>query len=156
MSTSGSRSEAASLMRRGKKSSSKPKVVLVRQPVHSVRPQDLPDRTPLRLTIAITAALGGLVVVWVAGHIGFRLGFAPLVRVPELSLGPTDGLAVGTMNLLALPGWLLVSNTEPGMSRLLGVVGVVAVLGPVGAWWIGLSAYERGKIVHLIGKVRRR
>ena len=111
MGTPGTRSPGG-LLRPGTKGSSRPKVVLVRQPAHSVRPQDAPDRTPLRLAIGVIAAFGGLVVIWAAGHVGFRLGFAPLVRVPDLSLGAMGGLATGTLSLLAMPGTVITAGVE--------------------------------------------
>ena len=112
MSTTGSRSSTAGLMRRRAKGSSKPRVVLVRQPVHPVRPRDATDRLPLRLAIGIIAGLGTLIVIWTVGHLGFRLGFAPLVRVPELLPGAIGGLAAGTMSLLMMPGMVITAGIE--------------------------------------------
>ena len=73
------------------------KLLLVRQPVKSVRKGDLGDRMPVRLSIGLIVAVGIVGAVWLIGHLGYRLGFAPIVRVPELLGEPGGGLATGTM-----------------------------------------------------------
>ena len=41
------------------------------------------------------------------GYLGFRLGFAPMVRMPELLAEPGEGLATGTMMLISVPSVIL-------------------------------------------------
>ncbi len=77
--------------------SSRTRVLLVRQPVKSVRRSDEPDRSSFRLAIGVIVAVGVVAVVWLMGYVGYRLGFAPLVRVPELLGEPGGGLATGTL-----------------------------------------------------------
>ena len=48
-------------------------------------------------------ALGIVGAVWMIGHLGFRLGFAPLMRVPDLAANNGDALATGTMMLISIP-----------------------------------------------------
>jgi hypothetical protein len=79
------------------------KLLLVRQPVKSVRRGDEADPMPMRLTIGVIVALGVLAAVWLIGHVGFRLGFAPIVRVPELTGEPGADLAAGTRVLIEVP-----------------------------------------------------
>ncbi len=79
------------------------KLLLVRQPMRSVRRGDQPDPRPLRLAIGLLVAVGIVFTVWLIGHLGYRLGFAPLVRVPELTGSPGSGLATGTMVLISIP-----------------------------------------------------
>jgi len=86
------------------------KVLLVRQPVKSVRKRDEPDRTTLHLTIGVIVAVGILVGVWLMGHLGFRLGFAPAVRLPELLGEPGEGLATGTLMLLSVPRVIILAG----------------------------------------------
>ncbi|MCP3905153.1 MAG: hypothetical protein GY715_16125 [Planctomycetes bacterium] len=79
------------------------KLLLVRQPVKSVRRGDHADPMPLRLALGVIVALGVLLAVWLIGHVGFRLGFAPIVRVPELTGEPGADLAAGTRVLIEVP-----------------------------------------------------
>jgi hypothetical protein len=134
-------------------------VVLVRHPVKSVRQSDEADRLPVRLAIGVIAALGTVGLVWLIGHVGYRLGFAPLMRVPHLADAPVGGLATGVAMLLRAPGmvfeaglarpeWLMVAFAmiaipaagltaarprRPGGPKAPALVDVFAVLGAVGA-----------------------
>jgi len=81
----------------------KPKVIVLRQTVRSVRPEDEPTRAAFRLGLTCACAAGAIAVVWVLGHIGFRLGAAPALGVPELLAEPGEGLATGTAALLRMP-----------------------------------------------------
>lgn len=93
---------------------SRTKVLLVRQPVKSVRKRDEPDRTTVHLTIGVIVAVGILVGVWLMGHLGFRLGFAPAVRLPELLGEPGEGLATGTLMLISVPRVIILAGVaEP-------------------------------------------
>jgi hypothetical protein len=84
-------------------SSPKTKLLVVRQPSRSVRPSEQPERTPLRLAIGVIVAVGVLAVVWLMGYLGYRLGFAPLIRTPDLTGAVGGGLAPGTMMLISVP-----------------------------------------------------
>ncbi|UCD76025.1 MAG: hypothetical protein JSV91_03705 [Phycisphaerales bacterium] len=79
------------------------RLLVVRQPAKSVRHKDQPDRTPLRLTIGIIVTLGVVGLVWLMGYLGYRLGYAPMVGVPDLVGGPGGSLATGTMMLIRIP-----------------------------------------------------
>ncbi|MBT8486116.1 MAG: hypothetical protein HKO59_15810 [Phycisphaerales bacterium] len=79
------------------------KLLLVRSPAKSVRREDQPDRMPVRLAIGVIVAVGVLLLVWLIGHLGYRLGFAPLLRVPDLTGAPMSGLAIGTLVLVSIP-----------------------------------------------------
>jgi hypothetical protein len=100
----------------------KTKILLVRQPVKSVRRSDEPDRTPLRLAIGIVVVLGIVGAVWLMGHLGLRLGFAPTMHVPDLLNEPGGGLACGVMMLLAMPGLIFRAGMEQPMALMLGFV----------------------------------
>ena len=90
------------------------KVILVRQAVKSVRRRDEPDPTMFRLTIGVIVAVGILAGVWLMGHLGFRLGFAPAIRLPELLGGPGEGLATGTLMLISVPRVIILAGVaEP-------------------------------------------
>ena len=75
----------------------------MRQAVRSVRGGDLGSETPVRLAIGVIVAIGVVALVWLMGHLGFRLGFAPIVRVPDLLGEPGGGLATGTMMVISIP-----------------------------------------------------
>src|SRR5688500_9156649 len=90
----------------------KTKILLVRQPVKSVRKSDEPDRAMLRLALGVIIALGTLAAIWLLGYLGFRLGFADLVRVRELQLDVGGGLANGTLMLISMPQVILQAGIE--------------------------------------------
>lgn len=93
----------------------KTKVLLVRQPVKSVRQSDQPDRTSIRLAIGVIVAVGVIAIIWLMGFLGFRLGFAPMIRVPDLVMAPGGGLATGAMMLIVIPQSILIAGiAEPG------------------------------------------
>lgn len=95
--------------------SSRTKILLVRQPVRSVRQSDEPDGRGLRLAVGVTATVGLLGGLWLMGFLGFRLGFAPAVRVPELMGGLGDGLATGTIMMISIPRVIIRAGmAEPG------------------------------------------
>ena len=79
------------------------RLLVVRQPAKSVRRRDQPDRTPLRLAIGVIVTLGVVGLVWLMGYLGYRLGYASMVGVPELLGGPGGSLATGTMMLIGIP-----------------------------------------------------
>jgi hypothetical protein len=114
--------------------SSKTKVLLVRQPVKSVRKSDEPDRTMLRLVIGVIVALGTISAVWLIGYLGFRLGFADLVRVRELQLDAGGGLATGTLMLISMPQIIL----QAGIDQPIWLM--------VGFWLIAIPAAVLGGI----------
>ncbi len=99
----------------------KTKILLVRQPMKSVRRSDEPDRTPVRLAIGVIVALGTVGVVWLMGYLGWRLGFAPIMRVPDLSIEPSGGLATGTLMLIGLPRVVLEAGIEQPMWLMAGM-----------------------------------
>jgi hypothetical protein len=88
-------------------------MLVVRRPVKVVGREHEQDPLPLRLAIGVLVALGVAAVVWLIGYVGFRLGFAPLVRVPHLAGRPEAGLATGVMALIRVPSVIL----EAGLAR---------------------------------------
>ncbi len=88
--------------------------VVVMRPTRSVRPGDHPDRTALRLAIGVVATLGLICTVWLMGYLGFRLGFAPLIDVPNLQVPPGTGLVTGTLILINVPRVIILAGiAEP-------------------------------------------
>jgi hypothetical protein len=95
------------------------KIVLVRQPVRSVRKSDEPNRAALHLAIGVISALGAVGAVWLMGYLGLRLGFAPVMRVPDLLAEPGNGLVTGTMILISVPRVVLQAGlAQPGFLML--------------------------------------
>ncbi len=104
---------------------SRTKVLLVRQPVKSVRHRDEPDRIALRLSIGLIVAVGILAGVWLMGYLGFRLGYAPAVRVPELLGGPGQGLATGTTILISIPRVIMLAGIHQPSWLMIGFAMIV-------------------------------
>lgn len=95
------------------------KILLVRQAVKSVRRSDEPSRAALHLAIGVISALGAVGAVWLMGYLGFRLGFAPVMRVPDLLAEPGNGLVTGTMILISVPQVVLQAGlAQPGFLML--------------------------------------
>jgi len=90
----------------------KSKVLLVRQPVRSVRRAAMPDRTPMRLAIGVIVAIGIVGTVWLMGHLGYHLGFAPLVCVPDLLGQVGIGLSTGALIIISAPRMIFVAGLE--------------------------------------------
>ena len=73
----------------------------------------------MRLALGVIVALGTAAVVWGMGHLGFALGFAPLVDVPQLLGQPGGGLATGTIMLISIPQVIILAGmAEPGWLML--------------------------------------
>ena len=98
------------------------KILLVRRAagVKSVRHRDEPDRTALRLAIGVIVAIGVVVVVWLMGYLGFRLGFAPLLDVPHLQIDLGGGLITGTIMLISIPRVIILAGVEKPAWLMLG------------------------------------
>lgn len=112
----------------------KTKILLVRQPVKSVRPGDEPSRAGLRLAYGVVTALGVIAALWLLGDLGFRLGFAPAVRVPDLNVEGGSALAVGVFMLFSLPQTILETGMAEPMWLMLGFALIAipaAILGAV-------------------------
>jgi len=81
----------------------KREVLLVRDTTRTVIADDEVARARFRLALACACAVGAIIGVWLLGHLGFRLGAAPALGVPELLAEPGEGLATGTALLLRVP-----------------------------------------------------
>jgi hypothetical protein len=113
--------------------SAKTKIVLVRQPFKSVRRSDELDRTPVRLAIGVIVALGIVGVVWLMGFLGFRLGFANIMRVPDLRMEVSDGLATGMLILIGLPRVILEAGVAQPMWLMAGMALICIPAASLGA-----------------------
>lgn len=111
----------------------KTRILLVRQPVKSVRRSDEPDRLPLRLMIGVTVALGCVAATWLMGYLGFRLGFAPMVRTPDLAIDPADGLVTGTMMIIFWPRVILEAGVAQPLWLMLAFALIAIPAGVLGA-----------------------
>ncbi len=111
----------------------KTKILLVRQPVKSVRKSDEPDRAMLQLAYGVVIVLGIIAAVWLMGYLGFRLGFAPAVRVPDLMAEGAGGLAAGAMMLMSLPRTIVEAGIAEPMLLMLGFAMIAVPAGILGA-----------------------
>jgi hypothetical protein len=101
-------------------SSTRSRLLLVRQPVRSVRRHHEHDRTPMRLAIGVLVAFGTVAAVWLMGSLGYRLGFAPIMHVPEMAGGAGTGLAIGTLVVIAFPRLVFEAGLARPMWLMLG------------------------------------
>ncbi len=82
-----------------------------------------PTLRAVRLAVGAMVVLGIVAGVWLMGTLGFRLGFASLVRVRELD---GAGLVTGTLMLIAVPGVIVEAGlVAPGW--LTGAFAMLAV-----------------------------
>lgn len=97
-------------------SAARTKILLVRPSggIRSVRKSDEPDRAVFKLALGVVVAAGVVFGVWLMGYIGFRLGFAPLIDVPQLQLDIGSGLVTGTIMLISIPRVIIMAGlAEP-------------------------------------------
>jgi hypothetical protein len=113
-----------------KPSEPRTRILLVRPTggIKSVRRSDEPDRTGLRLAIGVIVALGVVAAVWLMGYLGFRLGFAPLLNVPQLEINLGRGLVTGTIMLISIPQLIILAGVEKPSWLMLGFV-LIAIPG---------------------------
>jgi hypothetical protein len=110
-----------------KPSEPRTKVLLVRPAggIRSVRKADEPDRTALRLAIGVIVAIGIVSAVWLMGYLGFRMGFAPLIDVPQLQTDFGSGLVTGTIMLISVPRLIILAGVEEPTRLMLAFVLIV-------------------------------
>ncbi len=113
-----------------KPSEPRTKVLLIRPAggIRSVRRTDEPDRTALRLAIGVIVAIGVVAAVWLMGYLGYQLGFAPLVDVPQLQIDLGSGLVTGTIMLISIPQLIILAGMEKPAWLMLGFV-LIAIPG---------------------------
>ncbi len=73
------------------------RVIFVRDSVKDVRREHDRNLLPVRLAIGVITAVGILSAVCLMGHVGFHLGFAQAVGVPELAAPVAQGWAGGAL-----------------------------------------------------------
>lgn len=118
----------------------KTKVLLVRQPVKSVRDRDQADPLPLRLAIGVIVVGGIMLGLTVFGYLGYRMGFAPAMRVPELVTGPGGGLVTAALWIIAIPGLVISAGIEQPIWLMVGFAAVAIPAASLGA----VRPYVRG------------
>ncbi len=116
------------LARANPKSGPRTRVLLVRPSsgIKSVRTSDEPDRAVFKLALGVIVAAGTVAAVWLMGSVGFRLGFAPLIDVPQLQLNPGAGLITGTMVFISIPQVIILAGLAQPLWLMLGF-GLIAI-----------------------------
>lgn len=77
---------------------------------------EAPRIPPVSLGAIVAAAI--VATIWVLGFLGHQLGYATLVRVPDLGGGLGDGLVTGAMLLVGTPRFVLTAGAERPMELL--------------------------------------
>lgn len=103
---------------------SKQRILLLRQAVKSVRRADELRQMHPGLVIGIITAVGTIGLVWLLGHLGFRLGFANALGVPELLGEPGGGLATGALVVIMLPLRVFEAGIEQPMWLMLAFLAI--------------------------------
>jgi len=105
-----------------KPSPARTRILLVRPAggIKSVRKSDEPDRATFKLALGVIIAVGIVAGVWLMGYIGFRMGFAPLIDVPQLIVDPGAGLVTGTMMLISIPRVIILAGVAQPLWLMLG------------------------------------
>lgn len=116
------------------------KVLLVRQPSRPARRIEHREKTPLHLAIGVIVGVGVIGAVWLMGFLGFRLGFAPLVRVRELLAEPSGGLATGIIMLISMPRVIL----QAGMAQTPAFMLAFLLIAVPGASLAAVRSYPAG------------
>jgi hypothetical protein len=101
--------------------------------VKSVRKADEHDRTSIRLAIGVIVALGTVAIVWLMGYLGWRLGFAPIMRVPDLRIEGAGGIATGALMLIGLPRVILEAGIAQPMWLMAGFALICVPAASLGA-----------------------
>ncbi|MFB3139476.1 MAG: hypothetical protein ACE10B_09675 [Phycisphaerales bacterium] len=101
--------------------------------IKSLRSTDEPMGTPIRLAIGVIVAVGVVAVVWLMGVVGFRLGFAPLIRVPGLLSEPGGGLVTGTIMIISIPRVILLAGGAQPTWLMLGFAAIAIPAAGLGA-----------------------
>lgn len=118
----------------------KTKVLLVRQPVKSVRDRDQADPLPVRLAIGVIVVIGIVLGFTIFGYLGYRLGFAPAIRVPELTTGPGGALVTAALWIIAIPELVISAGMEQPIWLMVGFAAVAIPAASLGA----VRPYVRG------------
>lgn len=110
------------------------KILVLRQPMKSVRPEDERRPIPLGLVVGSLATVGAVGVVWLLGYIGYRLGFADVLGVPELLTESGGGLLTGALITMQFPLRVFeVSVAEPLWLMMAFLLVAIPAGGLVGA-----------------------
>lgn len=104
------------------------KVLLIRQPAKRAHRAEHDDPLPKRLAVGVIVAVGVVAGVWLLGFLGYRLGFAPGVRVRDLLAEPSGGLATGTIMLISIPRVILTSAISQTIIFMIGFL-LIAIPG---------------------------
>jgi len=122
----------------------KTKVLLVRHPVKTPGSEESTEheRATFRVWMGVIVAVGVLGAVWLIGTIGFHLGYAPMMRTPDMVLGsgPGPGLSMGIGALMESPWFVL----EAGMNRVGWLMVVFAGIALPAASLSAIKEYPKG------------
>lgn len=126
------------------------RIFLVRQPARSVGPGETPGLLPLRLTIGVIVGVGAIVIGWLIGTLGTRMGFAPLVHLPGLELTISDGLVAAVWIVMSLPATIIRTGIEHPLLMML-CYALIAV--PAGSLAGARTATPGGPKPHVLSTV---
>ena len=85
------------------------------------------------LHLGVIVAVGVIALVWLMGYLGYRLGFAGLIRVPDLIGEPGSGLATGAMIVIGIPRMVVSAGLEHPIALFLGFTAIAIPAGALGA-----------------------
>ena len=85
------------------------------------------------LHLGVIVAIGVVALVWLMGYLGYRLGFAGLIRVPDLVGEPGSGLATGAMIVIGIPRMIVSTGLQQPIALFVGFVAIAVPAGALGA-----------------------
>ncbi len=98
--------------------------MVLRDRPRQLRPESEVAIAGLRLALAVATAAGGVLAIWVLGHLGFRLGAAASLGVPDLLAEPGQGLATGATMLMRSPQSIYLAALAEPLWIVLGFVAI--------------------------------
>ncbi|MEM7227845.1 MAG: hypothetical protein AAF432_03425 [Planctomycetota bacterium] len=100
----------------------RPKVLLVRQPVRSVGP-DAESLSAFRtLLIGVIIAAGTAIGLWIFGLLGYTIGYAPAVRLPGLTCDTGLAMSAALRAVMSTPELVLEAGVQETGWMMLGFI----------------------------------
>jgi hypothetical protein len=109
------------------------RLLVVRPSGRSVKAVEHPETWPRRLAVGVISVLAVAAATWLMGYLGFRLGFAPMMQLPDLVAQPGAGLVTGTLILINVPRVLFQAGMAEPLWLMIGFGAIALPAAALGA-----------------------